>query len=97
MPGVVQMWKRERQRESVCTVTRAVNFPGFAVSEAYAVLLKCCHWKERKKTLFAFAHCKFVSGSWLGSSEGRAARGSALGRFATEKRQAGVWWETMCR
>lgn len=50
MPGVVQAWGRERQGEGVRTVTRAVNFPAFAVSEAYAALLKCCHWKERKKT-----------------------------------------------
>ena len=81
----------ERDREK-----RAVDFPAFAVSEAGAALLKCCHWKEREKKK-PVGFCKLVSGRWLGGSGGRVARGSALGRFATEKRQAGVWWEATCR
>lgn len=39
----------ERGTESVCTVTRAINFPAFAGSEADAALLKCCHWRAKKK------------------------------------------------
>lgn len=51
MPRVVQTWGRQKEtgRESVFSLTRAVEFPAFAISGAYAALPKCCHWEEEEK------------------------------------------------
>lgn len=84
------MWRREkeRQRESVCTVTRAVNFPAFAVSEAYTAPLKCCHWKERKKHI---CFCPLQICQWKLAGRLGGASGAGLSSWQVCYRKAPGW------